>query len=145
MEQDIPAEGMEKVQAILDKIRVNRLPGETDGWSVYRITFEDGCNYYGHTSNTITWKVEDLCNPEHKDAVPFLVLHDQQMSKTLDCLLSGIDSGGKARAVANPIVEQVQEKHEEMRQAGTAPPRCPIEEHLFNLKAATIRRFHNRT
>ena len=99
-----------------------RLPGETDQWSVYRITFDDGYYYYAHTSNVIAWKVGQLCDTAHRSAVPSLVLHDREMGKTVECLASCIDSGGGALAVRNRFIEEAQDEYE-----GTAGELCQIE------------------
>ena len=37
-----------------------RITGETDGHSVFRITFEDGCFYIGFTAGLIVDRVADI-------------------------------------------------------------------------------------
>lgn len=127
---------------IEEDLRQARIPGESEGWSVYKILFEDGCDYYAHTSNIIAWKVETLCNPEHQDAIPFLVLHDQQMPKALICLASGLSSGGQALGIRNQLIRKSEQEPEEICQGGTAPDPCPINKHLQDLHFGAMRQFH---
>ena len=46
-------EEMDRVNHYVNMTNAARLPGEDHHWSAFRITFDDGCEYYGYTSNII--------------------------------------------------------------------------------------------
>ena len=109
-----------------EKTQAARLQGETGGFSVYLIAFDDGCRYYGHTSQVIAWRVENLCNPQRDDGIPYLFVHDQNMGKTLSCLESGLPNSGAALSARRKAVAQAR-KDLEWEQNPAAPPhRCPV-------------------
>ena len=115
-----------------------RLPGETGGFSVYLIAFDDGCRYYGHTSQVIAWRVDNLCNAEADDGIPYLFIHDQSMGKTLSCLASGLPNSGAALSARRKTVAQAQ-KDLEWEQNPAAPPhRCPVNQKLQNYPHALM-------
>ena len=131
---------MDRVNEILKRVEDAKLPGETDGWSVFRITFDDGCQQIRHTSKVIAWKVEELCNPEHRLADPWLVMHDREMGKTLECLASGLQQG-QALASRNRMVKATQEEAEARRQAGEKKT-CAISELLNSQRTGMRHGFH---
>ena len=135
-------EDVDRVNKILKKVDDARIPGEGHGWSVYKVTFEDGCTYHGHTTNVIAWKVEHLCEPEHRDAIPYMVMHNQRMSKTLECLATDLDSGGQALAIRNRFLEGA---HEETDTGGPGPEaQCDIRQHLEDRQRGIMLGFHER-
>ena len=122
-------EDMDRINETMKMVEDARLPGETDGWSVFRITFDDGCQQIRHTSNVVAWKVEQLCDPQDPASDLWLVAHNQVMGKTLVCLASGLGRG-QALAARTKIIKATQEETEARRQAGEHQ-NCPIEEPDF--------------
>ena len=147
MEQDqkplpvgITQEEMDRVNKTMKRVADARLPGETRGWSIFRITFDDGCQNIRHTSNVIAWKVEQLCDPEDPSSDPWLVTHDQAMGKTLECLASGLRKG-QALAGRNRMVAASREE-EEARTQDSEKKTCTISELLHNQRPGMMHRCH---
>ena len=109
-----------------EKVRAASLPGETDGFSVYLVAFDDGCRYYGHTSQVIAWRVEELCHQDYLGRVPYLFVHDENMGKTLTCLASGLRNSGAALAERRKIVAQARKDLEWEQNPAAPPQRCLV-------------------
>ena len=127
-------EDLAAIRAGKRRVEEARLPGETGGWSVYRVVFDDDCDYVGYTSKVIAWKVDELCDPAHKNAGRWLVLHDREMGKTIECLASGLDRGD-AMVLKNHFIEQAEDEYERRRKEGTAPDPCHIDIYLADHSA----------
>ena len=138
----ITQEEMDRVNKIERKVYDARLPGETWGWSVFRITFDDGCRYHGYTSKVIAWKVDELCNFDDPLADPWLVIHNREMGKTLECLASGLRQG-EAMSGKNRVVDAAQAEAEARTQVGETKI-CPISRFLNDYRMDMMRTFHQR-
>ncbi len=125
----ISAEDLASVRAMERRVEKARIAGETGAWSVYRVVFDDGCDYFGYTNNVIAWKVDELCDPAHRSAVPRLVLHHREMEMTIECLASGLDRGD-AQRVRNRMLERTQDESSRRRDEETAPELCQIDMYL---------------
>ena len=74
-----------------------RIPGETNGNSVFRIMFEDGCSYIGFTSGLIIDRVADICRDSRPEPPQGWLrhrreaIHASRMTKTVECLESGLN------------------------------------------------------
>ena len=80
----------------MDDMPDRRITGETDGHSVFRITFEDGCIYIGFTAGLIVDRVAHICgNSRPEPPQGWLrnrreAKHASRMTKTIECFASGL-------------------------------------------------------
>ena len=94
-------------QAIEDLLLPNerRRTESRQGWSVFLIAYDDRCRYLSYTDKFIAVRLQQICDPEHPDADPDLVLHDRTMGGTVTCVASGL-TNGHASQIANEIAAE---------------------------------------
>ena len=145
-ENDIP-KGLtrEEIQSVNQQLaarEARKIEGETDRYSVFEITFDDGCNHFGYTSKIIVDKVDELCRTKQMNANDrpnyFVAIHNTEMGKTVQCLYSSPERGS-AMAMRNRVVEADQKAHSE----NTNPKEtCTIRQFLIELQHEPMRQLH---
>lgn len=89
----LTTEQTERLTRLLTDAAAWNIPGERDDYSVFRIDYQDGCSYTGHTSQGITTRLDQLhgidqtifSQPFHQTA-----RHAEAMEYTVTCLNSGL-------------------------------------------------------
>lgn len=79
-----------------------RVPGQSDGVTVFEIIFQDECRYFGFTGASVFEQVVDV------RANPFISEHCQQMAYVVRCVRSGLDRRG-GRELRDQLVAQAPE------------------------------------
>lgn len=99
-----PAPGIakEETQKLADRLTraaKENLPGESSACSVFRITYDDGCNYTGNTSLGITDRTSEIHGTKITDRSrphPLAEAHANRMNYTITCLNSGLTKSDAA-------------------------------------------------
>ena len=116
------------------------IPGEEDGCSVFRVTFDDGCTYTGFTSMLIMEAVQRIQGREgsapHFTPSRESAEHAARMGQRVECLSTGLDRN-EARILRDALSPN--------RKGGFhANPGCKLLEEDNQERLRIMREFHER-
>ena len=83
-----------------------RLPGEVGGVTVFVVSFEDGCSYFGYTRKNVFGRLSELMGgPLDRGSDGFVREHGRRMAYLVQCVASELERN-RARELRDQLVSQ---------------------------------------